>query len=122
MFSPETVRAESVGQRLLAGEPVLLMDARSPDEWRRADLQLAGSLRIRPSEVENHLRLIPQGRPVVTYCGCPEARCSRRAAEALIENGWKDVHPLAGGFDAALAAGLPTEARAPEDEVAEPAR
>jgi rhodanese-related sulfurtransferase len=30
-------------------------------------------------------------------------------AQVLMENGWKNVHPLYGGFDAWLKAGAPTE-------------
>src|ERR671934_29062 len=112
MLSPLAVLAEDVKRRIDSGQRVVFLDARSPDEWDTAERQLAGALHVRPSEVENHLRLIPQGNPIVTYCECPDARCSTRAAMALIENGWKDVHPLAGGFQAAVLAGLPTEARA----------
>jgi rhodanese-related sulfurtransferase len=30
-------------------------------------------------------------------------------AQALIEHGWKNVHPLYGGFNAAVEAGLPLD-------------
>jgi len=109
MLPPLPVTADAVKQRMDSGERVIFLDTRSPDEWDAAHQQLAGAHRFRPSEVENHLRLVPQGYPIVTYCECPNQRCSTRAAEALMENGWKDVHPLAGGFAAAVQAGLATE-------------
>ncbi len=113
MLPPLPATAETVKQRMDRGERIIFLDARSPDEWDRAERRLAGAVRLRPSEVENHLRLIPQGYPIITYCDCPDLVCSTRAAEALMENGWKDVHPLAGGFSAAVEQGLPTEETKP---------
>lgn len=109
MLPPLLISPGDVKRRMDNGERVVFLDARSPDEWDAARKQIRGALRFRPSEVENHLRWIPQGHPIVTYCECPEERCSTRAAEALMENGWHDVHPLAGGFPAAEHEGIPTE-------------
>ncbi len=114
MLPPLAVTTDDVKRRMEAGERVVFLDARSPDEWDAAPRQIRGALRVRPAEVENHLRLVPQGSPIVTYCQCPRDVCSTRAAGALVENGWHDVHPLQGGFDAAVNAGIPTEPRATE--------
>jgi rhodanese-related sulfurtransferase len=109
MLPPLPTTAEEVTRRLQAGEPLVFIDTRSPDEWDAASRQIRGALRFRPSEIENHLRFVPQGKPIVTYCECPGQVCSTRAAQALIENGWHDVHPLKGGFRAAQEAGIETE-------------
>jgi len=111
MLPPRPVSAEDVKRRMDSGEPIVFMDARSPDEWDAARTQLSGSLRVVPSEVENHLRFIPQGRPVVTY-DAAQGVSAMRAAAALMENGWHDVHPLEGGFAAGERAGIGTEPRA----------
>jgi rhodanese-related sulfurtransferase len=97
MLPPLAVSAESVQQRLASGERLVFLDTRSPEEWEAADRQIAGALRFRPSESENHLRFVPQGCPIVTYCDCADAECSTRAAAALVQNGWRDVHPLEPG-------------------------
>ena len=107
---PRGISAEDVKRRIDSGERIVLMDARSPDEWDSAGTQLKGSLRLVPSEVENHLRFIPRC-PVVKY-DASAGVCASRAAGALIENGWRDVHPMEGGFAAGERAGLGTEARA----------
>lgn len=112
MLPPLPVTAEDVKRRLDAGEPLVLLDARTPDQWETARTQLKGSLRVIPSEVENHLRFIPQGRPIVTYCESEGAIAATRAAMALVENSWKNVHPLEGGFAAGERAGIATEPRA----------
>lgn len=111
MLPPLEVSAEDVKRRLDAGEGIVLMDARSPDEWDAAGSQLKGSLRVRPAEVENHLRFIPQGRPIVTYDGGGGVSATRAAA-ALVENGWGNVHPMRGGMQAGERAGIGTEPRA----------
>lgn len=111
MLPPLPVSAEDVKRRMNSGERIVFMDARSPDEWDTARTQLAGSLRVAPAEVENHLRFIPRGRPVVTYDSA-QGVSAARAAAALIENGWHDVHPLEGGFAAGERAGIATEPRA----------
>jgi rhodanese-related sulfurtransferase len=94
MLPPLPISAEDVQHRLDSGEHVIFLDTRSPDDWDAADRQVDGALRFRPAEIENHLRFVPQGVPLVTYCDCPDARCATRAAMALVENGWHDVHPL----------------------------
>jgi rhodanese-related sulfurtransferase len=111
MLPPLPVDAGEVKRRLDSGERIVFLDARSPDEWDAASRQIHGAIRVAPAEVENHLRVIPQGAPIVAYCDCPGQLCSARAAAALVENGWHDVHPLNGGFDAAVNAGLETEPR-----------
>jgi rhodanese-related sulfurtransferase len=94
MLPPLLISADALQRRLDSGERIVFLDTRSPDEWDAAGRQVAGALRFRPSEIENHLRFVPQGHPVVTYCDCPDALCATRAAAALMENGWHDVHPL----------------------------
>lgn len=97
MLPPTPISADALQRRVDSGERIVFLDTRSPDEWDAADRQVAGALRFRPSEIENHLRFVPQGHPVVTYCDCPDGQCSTRAAAALMENGWHDVHPLEPG-------------------------
>lgn len=105
MLPPKNITAEQARQ---LQDPVFL-DVRIPDAWDQATDTVSGAIRLPPAEVENHLRWIPQGRPVVTYADRGHEFSSVRAAEALIQNGWRDVHPLEGGFQAWLQSGFPTE-------------
>ncbi|HET8646077.1 MAG TPA: rhodanese-like domain-containing protein, partial [Vicinamibacteria bacterium] len=57
------------------------------------------------------LRDIPREREVVTYCACPADEASIRAAEVLLQAGFKRVRTLKGGWEAWLAAGGPIEER-----------
>src|SRR5579883_1375811 len=97
MLPPKPISADQLQRRMDSGERIVFLDTRSPDEWDAAGRQVEGALRFRPSEIENHLRFVPQGHPIVTYCDCRDARCATRAAMALVENGWHDVHPLEAG-------------------------
>lgn len=71
--------------------------------------KVRGALRIPERELEQRLDEIPHDRPVVVYSTCPGDEASRRAAHILRQHGWDDVHPLVGGFNAYLRAGLPVE-------------
>jgi hypothetical protein len=42
------ITAEEVKARLDAGEPILLLDARSEKAWNGSDLKARGAVRIRP--------------------------------------------------------------------------
>lgn len=46
----------------------------------------------------------PKDRPIVTLCACPEDAGAVQAARSLLGAGYLSVRPLAGGYDAWLAA------------------
>ncbi len=62
----------------------------------------------------------PEDREIVVYCACPNEESARRAAQLLIEKGYRRVRPLAGGIDAWSAAGLPLEEAKPVTFVRQP--
>jgi rhodanese-related sulfurtransferase len=68
MSEPDRVSAAEAKSRLDAGEPVVFLDTRADDAWRKADWQIPGSRRVPPDAVERCLHEIPPGRPIVTYC------------------------------------------------------
>ena len=51
-----------------AHEPVTVIDARSPESWQNSDVEIAGSLRVPPDELERHVSEIPRDRRAVAYC------------------------------------------------------
>jgi rhodanese-related sulfurtransferase len=50
------------------GEYFVFIDARNPREWESSDSKVPHARRIPAAEIENRLREIPTGLPVVTYC------------------------------------------------------
>ncbi|HXQ73829.1 MAG TPA: rhodanese-like domain-containing protein [Pyrinomonadaceae bacterium] len=103
------VTVDEVKNRMDRGEVFTFVDTRNPKAWAEADTKSPGAIRIPEKEVQEHLDQIPHDRTVITYCTCPHEASSASVAQTLMENGWKNVHPLYGGFDAWNEAGLPVE-------------
>jgi rhodanese-related sulfurtransferase len=47
---------------------VTVIDARSPESWKNSDVEIPGSVRVPPDEVQQHLSEIPRDRRAVSYC------------------------------------------------------
>lgn len=62
------VTVDEVKARMDRGEPVLFVDTRNPTAWNGSDVKLPGALRVPADEVEHHLKEIPHGRAIITYC------------------------------------------------------
>ena len=102
------VTAEVVKMHIHDTVPPVFVNVRHRQEWDSGLFKARGAVRIPYDEVERHLDEIPHGRTVVVYSTCPGDEANR-AAQMLRQYGWDDVHPLLGGFNAYLRAGLPVE-------------
>jgi NhaP-type Na+/H+ or K+/H+ antiporter/rhodanese-related sulfurtransferase len=89
--------------------PVTIIDVRRAAHWASSGQRIPGSYRVPIDEVADEMERIPRDRPVVFYCACPDDVTSAKAAIELIENGFDGVTALAGGWNAWVAAGYPTE-------------
>ncbi|HJS59131.1 MAG TPA: rhodanese-like domain-containing protein [Vicinamibacteria bacterium] len=105
------VTVDEVLARLDRGEQLAFVDARREEEWRISSQKLPGAVRLSPEGKEETLPLIAPDRAVVTYCTCAHEASAARVAEMLMARGYKDVHPLHGGFDAWREAGGALEPR-----------
>ena len=105
------VTVDEVRERMARGELFTLIDTRNPQAWDEADAKLPGALCMPADEVERHLAEIRRDHVVITYCTCPHEASSARVALALLAHGWKNVHPLYGGFDQWAAAHAPLEVK-----------
>lgn len=110
-LEPVKVTAAEVKLRMDHGERFAFVDARSVDEWIESASQIAGSVRMAPSEVADRVKAVPQGRTIITYCSCPNEESSTRVASELLRLGFLNVHPLIGGLDAWRAVGGSVERR-----------
>jgi rhodanese-related sulfurtransferase len=68
MMELDRISKEDVKRRLDAGEPIVFLDTRSDDAWRKADAQIPGSRRVPPDAVEQYLDEIPRDGLIVAYC------------------------------------------------------
>jgi len=79
-------------QRLDAGEDVLLLDVRTPEDYVGGQGHIAGSVLLPLEELAQRLDelMAYQNKPVVTICRTD--RKSSRAAKLLLKKGFTDVH------------------------------
>jgi len=103
------VTVDEVRERLDRGEPLAFVDTRNATDWGESDKKAAGAIRVPSDKLLDHLEEIPRDRTVITYCDCNYEMSSARVAQRLLEQGWKNVHPLYGGFEAWEKAGLPVD-------------
>jgi phage shock protein E len=87
---------------------IVLLDVRTPDEYRQAHLH--GSLSIPLGELERRLQEIPTGRPVLVYCSVGSR--SVAAAGFLASKGFRDLYQLSDGLVGWYRSGFPLEGAA----------
>ena len=104
------ISAEEVNARVLAGEPIVFVDARNPHAWSESSRKIPGALRITAEQIPQQLDKIARDATVVAYCTCPNEESSTRAAQSLRDHGYR-AFALRGGFDAWAAAEYPLEAK-----------
>jgi rhodanese-related sulfurtransferase len=108
-IEPTKLTAAEVKGRMDRGERFAFVDARGLNEWSKSDSRLPGAIRLTASEVEEHLKEIPQGRTIIAYCTHQNEESSTRLAIELMRRGFLNVHPMIGGIDAWRVAGGPIE-------------
>ncbi|MGH9470008.1 MAG: rhodanese-like domain-containing protein [Terriglobia bacterium] len=101
--------ASEVMARMGHGERFVFVDTRSSSEWSATDAKLPGAIHVPEDEVAQHLKELPLGHPVVSYCSSPDEQASTRVAEKLMRHGFLNAQPLIGGFEAWRRAGYPVE-------------
>jgi rhodanese-related sulfurtransferase len=109
VMEPLRISVEEMLERVEAGEPLLVIDARPRDEWDRSDMKIPGAVHVPPGEVENHLESVARWHLIITYCVLPDEAASTRVARELMANGRHNVRPLRGGLIAWQQAGYPVE-------------
>ena len=107
-MASDKISPEEVNARVLAGEPVVFVDARNPHAWSESNRKIPGALRITADTVPQHIDKIARDSTVVAYCTCPNEESSTRAAQSLRDHGYR-AFALRGGFNAWAAAEYPLE-------------
>ena len=103
MQTPERIDAFELARRMRRGESALLVCAYAADvAWRKYGL--VGAIPL--TDLEDQLDELEPGALVVMYCRCPREKTAEEAARVLAARGVAGARVLAGGYDAALEAGL----------------
>jgi membrane protein DedA with SNARE-associated domain/rhodanese-related sulfurtransferase len=90
------------------GRNPLILDAR-PKEIRLRDGMIPVAMPASPEDFDSIMTASRLGRKVVVYCACPNEASAAIVAKHLKQAGLKTIHPLLGGIDAWIAAGLPLD-------------
>jgi rhodanese-related sulfurtransferase len=105
---PEWIDIPELTRRLAAGDSILLVDVRQPDEFASSPGHLPGAINVPLGTVaERAAELAGREQPIVLVCKTD--RRSARAAAELGARGLQDVAILRGGTDAWHVQGLPLE-------------
>ena len=102
------ISPEETNARVLAGEPILFVDARNPKAWSESSRKIPGAVRMTADEVSSRLNEIDRNATVVAYCTCPNEESSEKVTRYLSTRGYR-AFALRGGLDAWIAAEYPLE-------------
>lgn len=97
------VSVSTLAELLDSGERPLIVDVRSKasiDEGR-----IPGAVTVQGDAEAPELSVHPKDGLIIVYCACPNDASAVIAARKLLERGFRNVRPLAGGYDAWVATG-----------------
>lgn len=95
---PKWIVIEELQRRLAAGERLLLIDVRQPEEFTALPGHLPGAINVPLAEVPGRIADLAASRqPIVVVCKTD--RRSARAAAELVAAGLQEVAVLRGGTD-----------------------
>lgn len=97
------ITAEELKAKLARNEPVTILDVRATDGYVATDNRIKGSIHVKLRRLQFRLSFAPlkdiaRESEVVTYCACPNDESSIRAAQILLDAGFKNVRVLKGGW------------------------
>lgn len=104
--------------KLDAGEQIVIVDARSEEDWEKSDVKLPGAMRVSPDNLDD-ITQVGDANAVLVYCACPDNAMSETVAKRLMTAGRLNVSILDGGFDAWQAIDYPLENKTVEEKTEE---
>jgi rhodanese-related sulfurtransferase len=97
------VTAEELKAKIARNEPVTVLDVRSSSDFGDSENKIKGAFHVKVRKLQSRLALpplknVPRDSEVVTYCACPNDEAAIRAAQELMNAGFKRVRALKGGW------------------------
>jgi membrane protein DedA with SNARE-associated domain/rhodanese-related sulfurtransferase len=99
----DRVSVDSLAGLIDSGKGPVIVDVRS--DAAREEGRIPGAIPSTGDHLPPELLAHPKDMMVVVYCACPNDASAVVAARKLLEKGFRNVRPLAGGVDAWVAAG-----------------
>lgn len=100
------ISASTLSQQF-AKQPVILLDARRAEAFRRNPQGIAGAVPVLLDETPLRLPDVARDQRIVVYCLCSGQASSTRVALRLLAAGYQNVSVLDGGLPGWQAQGLP---------------
>ena len=99
----EFITAEELKAQIAKNRPLTIIDVRSTNGLGGDERKIKGAIHVKLRRLKSRLNFsplkdAPRDREVVTYCACPSDEAGIRAAEVLLEAGFKRVRVLKGGW------------------------
>jgi len=88
----------------------LIVDVRTDAGTESDARRIPGAIPVQLRDIHAWAADLAPEREIVIYCNCPNEVSAARAAGVLAARGLRRARPLAGGLDAWVASGRPTEA------------
>lgn len=88
------ITPEELMQRRQAGEDISIIDTRIAKQFREAHID--GAINIPQDQIRERLESLDKEKPTVTYCN--KGVTGNAVQNILINNGFKEVYNLSGGF------------------------
>ena len=92
------------------GRDPLVIDVRSDAGMQVDARRIPGAISVQLRDIDAKAPELSPDREIVLYCNCPNEASAARAAGMLVARGLARARPLAGGLDAWVASGRPTDA------------
>jgi membrane protein DedA with SNARE-associated domain/rhodanese-related sulfurtransferase len=92
------------------GRDPLVIDVRSDASTQVDARRIPGAIPVHLRDIHARGADLAPDREIVLYCNCPNEVSAAHAAGVLVKRGLLRARPLAGGLDAWVASGRPTEA------------
>jgi len=106
----QQITAKDLKARLDKGDKVIIIDARH----ELGGQIIKGAIHVPSDKLDDWAKDADKSAVIVTYCTCPHDEAADAEMLKLLQMGFKNAYSLAGGMDAARAAGI--EVVAPGDK------
>jgi rhodanese-related sulfurtransferase len=99
----EFTTAEELKAQIAKNQPPTIIDVRPNYGSGNDERKIAGAIHVKLRRLRSRLffaplKDAPRDREVVTYCACPNDEAAIRAAQLLLDAGFKRVRVLKGGW------------------------
>lgn len=108
-ISIPTIEARTVHDELVAGENITILDVRTKEEYDEGHIH--GSVHLPVDDLEEMAETVLTDKNATVYTQCKSGVRSARAAETLLQKGYRNAKNMKGGILAWEGAGYPIETR-----------